>query len=345
MATLGVAIGGPYATLGALAAEVERHGFDTAWVAETSHDAMIQAAVAIQATSTVTVGTNIALAFPRSPTVTAMQAWDLDEISGSRFVVGLGSQVKRIIEERFSADFDRPALRMAEYVQAMHAAWAMERGEDVRFEGEIYRVLRPGLTGLGRSHERQPPPVLVAAVGPLMTRAAATYADGLLGHPFTSERYLTTSVLPRIDQALADASRSRDDFKVCQGVIVAISDDGVTARQEAKQQVGFYGTTPNYRAVFAAHGDDELNLTLRRVWRRTSGDPDALAAEISDDVLDRYAVAGTPDEVADRLEAIARHVDHVILGGAWYRVPMQRMAENLWAIMTTFGSVATPEGP
>lgn len=341
MATLGVAIGGPYATLGALAGQVERHGFSTVWVAETGQDAMIQAAVAIQATSTIAVGTNIALAFPRSPTVTAMQAWDLDEVSGGRFVVGLGSQVKRIVEERFSAAFDRPAKRMAEYVQAMRAVWAMERGQDVRFEGDIYRVLRPGLTGLGRSTERTPPPLMVAAVGPLMTRVAATHADGILGHPFTSERYLTDAVLPRIDEALATAGRDRAALRVCQGVIVSIAEDRQVARDEARAQLGFYATTPNYLPVLAAHGDEDLSRTLRRVWRRTSGDPRALASEISDEVLDRYAAAGTPDEVAERVEVIARHVDHVILGGAWYRVPVARMAENLWAILTTFGEPAT----
>lgn len=336
--TYGVAIGGPYRTLGALAAEVERNGFGAVWVAETGQDAIIQAAVAIQATSTITVGTNIALAFPRSPTVTAMQAWDLDDVSGGRFAIGLGSQVKRIVEERFSSAFDRPALRMAEYVQAMRAVWEMERGTPASFEGELYRVVRPGLTGLGNAIDRTPPPVLVAAVGPLMIRTAATHADGILGHPFTCERYLVDDVLPRVDAALTEADRSRADFRLCQGVIVSVSDDRNVARDEARAQLGFYATTPNYRPVLAAHGDEGLSPTLGRVWRRTRGDAQALAAEISDEVLDRYAVAGTAEEVAERLDTIARHVDHVILGGAWYGVTPSRMADNLAGIIATFGA-------
>ena len=115
----GVALGGPYAFLPELARQAESHGFDAVWVSETGQESIVQATVCLTATSRIEVGTNITLAFPRSPTITAMQAWDLDELSGGRFIVGLGSQVKRIIEERFSAEFDQPAKRMAEYVQAM----------------------------------------------------------------------------------------------------------------------------------------------------------------------------------------------------------------------------------
>lgn len=338
MATRGVALGGPYAFLGELGRQVEAKGFDAAWVSETTQNATVQAAVLAHATSRIDIGTNITLAFPRSPTVTAMEAWDLNELTGDRFVVGLGSQVRRIIEDRFSADFDRPARRMAEYVQAMQTVWRMERGEDVTFDGEIYRVLRPGLGGRGKATDRRIPRVYVAAVGPLMTRAAARHADGLLGHPFTSDRYLTGEVLPRVDEALQEAGRSRDDFTVCSGVILCIADDREVAVREAKQQIAFYGTTPNYQGVFASYGDEALTGKLREVFKQDPANVDALVAAVPDEAVDRYAVAGTPDEVRDKLAQIEQHVDHIILGGAWYRVPPQRLAENLWAILETFGS-------
>lgn len=336
-ATLGVAVGGPYATLPDLGRQVEQRGFDAVWVSETDHSSLVQAAVLVQATSRVDVGTNITVAFPRSPTVTAMAAWDLCELSDDRFVLGLGSQVRRIVTDRFSAPFDRPAARMAEYVQAMRTVWNMERGERAPFRGEIYRVVRPGLTGLGSAGHRALPRVFVAAVGPLMTTTAATYADGLLGHPFTSPRYLAHDVLPRVEQVLSDAGRAREDFALAQGVILAVSDDRAEAVREAKVQVGFYGTTPNYSGVFAANGEAHLTEDLARVFADTGGDPDALAAAVPDDVVQRYAIAGTPDEVRHRLEAFEPLVDHLILGGAWYRVPPSRMAENLAAIVETFG--------
>jgi probable F420-dependent oxidoreductase len=338
VATRGIGLGGPYGFLGELGKQVEAKGFDAAWVSETTQSATIQASVLVQATERIDVGTNITLAFPRSPTVTAMEAWDLNELSGDRFVTGLGSQVKRIIEERFSSDFDRPAKRMAEYVQAMQTVWRMERGEDVTFDGEIYKVLRPGLGGRGTATDRKLPRTYVAAVGPLMTRAAATYADGLLGHPFTSDRYLTDDVLPRVDEALADAGRDRSGFTVAQGVILCIADDRAVAVREAKQQIAFYGTTPNYQGVFASYGDEALTSQLRQVWKDTGQDLDALVAAVPDEAVDRYAVAGTPDEVKDKLAEIERHVDHLILGGAWYKVPPPRLAENLWAILETFGT-------
>lgn len=338
----GVAIGGPYVFLPELARQAESHGFDAVWVSETGQESIVQATVCLTATSEIQVGTNITLAFPRSPTITAMQAWDLDELSGGRFIVGLGSQVKRIIEERFSAEFDQPAKRMAEYVQAMRTVWRIERGEDVTFDGDIYRVLRPGLAGPGRAAERTMPRVYVAAVGPLMTAAAATHADGILGHPFTSLRYITDSVLPRIDEALASSGGARDDFTVAQGLILCVSEDREVARREAAAQIAFYGTTPNYLPVFASHGDEHLMDEYRRVFVSSGRDPEAMAAAVTDEVLDRYAVAGTPDEVRDRVAEFSSHLDHLILGGAWFGVPQQRMAENLWAILETFGR---PTGP
>lgn len=339
MTTLGIALGGPYAALPELGRQIEARGFDAVWVLEAMQDPFVQATLLAQATSRIDIGTNIALAFPRSPTITAMTAWDLNEISGDRFVLGLGSQVRRIIEERYSAPFDRPAARMREYVEAMRAVWAMERGEDVTFDGEMYQVLRPALNGLGRARDRKVPRTYVAAVGPLMTTVAATVADGMLGHPFTSDRYLQREVVPRVESALAAAGRARADFTLAQGVILCVSDDRDVAVREAKLQIAFYGSTPNYRPVFESYGDEELAATLNQVLKSSRKDPDAMVAAVPDEAVARYAVAGAPDEVRDQLAEIAAHVDHLILGGAWFKVPPARMAENLFAILETFARV------
>lgn len=336
----GLMIKATYAELGDLARRAEDAGFSSVWVSETKYDSIVQASVLVQATKKVDVGTNITLAFPRSPTVTAMQAWDLADLSGDRFVLGLGSQVKRIIEERFSADFDQPAKRMAEYVQAMRAVWQMERGEDVTFEGDIYRVLRPGLAGLGSSSARKSPPVCVAAVGPLMTRAAATYADGLLGHPFTSVPYLRNQVIPRMEEARAESGRSHESFRLVQGIITSISDDREQARWEARRQIAFYGTTPNYREVFASCGEAELTDVLRDVWTRSKQDPEALAEAVPDAAVDRYAIAGTPDEARDRLKEVAPYVDDVVLGSVWWQTDRARMTEINAAIIDTFSTTS-----
>lgn len=329
----GIAISGSFEELPAFGEAAEASGYDAVWVSETDQSAVVQAAVVAAATKSIRVGTNITLAFPRSPVATAMEAWDLAALSHDRFVLGLGSQVRRIIEERFSSDFDRPAQRMAEYVQAMRATWRMEQGHQATFEGEIYRVRRPGVFGYGSSRDRSQPPVYVAAVGPMMTQVAARHADGLLGHPFTSDRYITGALLPRVEAALADAGRDRSEFSIAQGVMVAVADDTELARQDIKAQIAFYGTTPNYQGVFASYGDEDLTADLRTVFRESGQDREAMAAAVPDEAVDRYAVVGTPKGVADRLAELEALVDHLILIPPWYQVPHERRRQNLAALL------------
>jgi probable F420-dependent oxidoreductase len=336
MSSRGILIRAPYARLPALSRQVEAAGFDTAWVGESVQSATVQAAVVAGATSTIRIGTNITLALPRSPAVTAMEAWDLNEVADGRFIIGLGSQVRRIIEERFSAAFDHPAGRMGEYLQAMQAAWAMECGRPETFEGRHYRVMRPGLGGYGQGSEDRVPPAYLAAVGPRMTEIAARHADGWIGHPLTSDRYLTDVVLPQI--AVALEGRQRSAFTICQNIICSVAETTELAVREAKHQIAFYGTTPNYKRVFAPYGDEHLTDQLRQVWRDTGQDIDALVDVIPDEVAHRYAVAGTPAEVADRLRQIEPHVDHVILGPPRYKIPDARIEEKTVAILEAFGS-------
>lgn len=337
----GLALVGGYDRLGQLAQSAEAAGFDAVWVSETTANSTVQAAVVATATERIDVGTNVTLAFPRSPTVAAMEAWDLNLLTGHRFVLGLGTQIRRIVEERFSAAFDRPAARMEDYLQALRTVWRMERGEAVVHDGEFYRVLRPGLGGPGDQTGRRLPRVYVAAVGPLMTQVAARRADGLIGHPFTSVEYVRDHVVPRVEEILDREGRAARDFTLCQGLTVCIAEDRDVARHEARQQIGFYGSTPNYAGVFDSCGDGALGERLRQLWRRGRPSLPALVAAVPDEAVDRYAIAGSPDEVKGRLDQMATHVDHVILSGAWYGVDSGRAAENLDAIVETFGTEAS----
>ena len=335
-------IGGPFEVVGALAAACEEKGFDAVWVAETDKTSLVQAAVAIEATSSIQVGTNITLAFPTAPTAQAMLAWDLGALSGGRFSIGLGSQVQRIVEDRFGVDFRPAAKRMREYVEAMRSAWAFHLGEDdAAYEGDLYHVRHPGVTGGGhaRGSDLPVPPVYVAAVGPLMVKAACAAADGMLGHPFTSDRYIRDTVLPRIEDGLAEADRDRDEFTLAQGFMVATSDDGQQAREWCKQQIAFYGTTPNYRAVFESYGDEHLLDTLRTVFKRDRTDVEALRAAVPEEAVDRYAVAGTPAEVRDRLRELEPLADHVVIGGPWYRMHDEELLETTGATLDVVESL------
>jgi hypothetical protein len=257
------------AGLGELAATVEGLGYDSVWTAETGSTAFIQAAVVAQATSRARVGTAIALAFPRSPGVAAMTAIDLDELSGGRFVCGLGSQVKRVNEERFSTPFEHPAPKMREYALAMRAFIGGHFGEEPNFEGRFYKVTMA-------PWPRVPPPVrrdipiYFAAVNEHMQRAAGEVADGVIGHPMTSVDYINKVVLPAIAKGAAKAGRKPQDCELVQQVIVAISDDREVAKQAAKQQVGFMRPRALMRRCWRCTGSRGSSaICARRLRPRT----------------------------------------------------------------------------
>lgn len=193
----GIGIGGPMGMIGPMAKNVEDAGFESCWAAETNKSSFVMAQIAIMNTSKIKIGTAITLAFPRSPTITAMEAMDLDELSGGRFMIGLGTQVKRVNENRFSVKFEHPGPKLREYAQVMRTVIAANRGEDVEFEGRFYTVTMPTFGGL-----REPPPrdvpIYFAAVNSKMASYCGEVADGLLGHPLSSLRYIEEVIRPAI---------------------------------------------------------------------------------------------------------------------------------------------------
>lgn len=311
---LGLVIGGPLASLGDLAARAESAGFGSLWLHEAGHDVTVAATIATQATTRVRIGTDVSVAFARTPTLAAFGAWDLQELSGGRFALGLGSQVRVIVEEGFGAEFRPPAARMGEYLQVLHATFATMQGEPTPFEGDYYQITRPAPYTVP-APDRPAPPVLLAAVGPLMTRTAARHADGIMGHPFTTPDFVTGHLLPRVHEALEQTGRDRSSFEVTTGTIVEVDEDRDQARRQARRQVAFYGSTPNYRQVFAVNGDAHLLEDCRDALR--SGGLTDLHRAIPDRVLDHYAIAGTPVEVRTRLADWRGLVDHLILTPAW----------------------------
>ncbi len=184
---LGVVVGGDLRALARLASQAEERGFESVWVAETARSAFVQAAVACQATSRVRVGTDIALAFPRSPTITAMAARDLAELSGGRFALGLGSQVKRVNEQRFGIPFEHPAPRMEEAVGAIREVLATFDGRPIDHRGRFYSITMPPFPGAGPAPGGGVP-IYLAAVNERMAEAAGRVADGVLGHPIPAVR-------------------------------------------------------------------------------------------------------------------------------------------------------------
>lgn len=329
----GMAVGGPLQAIGPLAKAIEDRGFDSVWSTETSSNPFIQAALAAQTTSRVRVGTAIALAFPRSPGIAAMEAVDLDELSGGRFVLGLGTQVKRVNEQRFSTPFEHPAARLAEYAAALRAFWGGYAGKPPRLQGRFYTLTMapwPRMT----PPVRERIPIYFAAVGPGMLRAAGRVADGVIGHPLTSPRYIREVVLPTIASGAQASGRSPADVELVQSVMVCISEDRALARREVSQQIGFYATTREYAPVLAMHGFEAVMPTLRRAYAER--DMDRLAALVPEEMAEAYAVYGTPEEVREKMQRFEGLAGELLLGGPWYRVAPDRLLENHLAILRTF---------
>ena len=330
----GIGVGGPLNLIGPMSKMVEDAGFESCWAAETTNTAVVSAAVAIAATNRIRVGTAIALAFPRSPTITAMTAWDLDELSGGRFICGLGTQVKRINENRFSVKFEHPAPKLKEYAQVMRVVWAANRGEERVHEGRFYRVTMPGFHGHPQP-DRRDVPIYFAAVGKVMARTCGEVADGLIGHPIASPRYLSDVIRPAIAHGAEPAGRKPSDCSLTASPLISISDDVDLARREAKLQIAFYATTRTYRAILELHGRADIIGDLRTAF--DARDKERMIELIDDDLCDAIAAAGPQAEVRDRLKSWEPVADRLLVSGPWYGPRPERMMENYQALVETFG--------
>jgi len=290
----------------ATARELEDRGYAGVWASEVAQDPFLVLHAAALGTARVSVGSGIAVAFARSPMTLAYTAYDLQRYSRGRFVLGLGTQIQAHVERRFSMPWSAPAARMREYVGALRAIWASwTDGTPLRFRGEHYRhtLMTPMFTPA--VHEWGPPPVHLAAVGPLMTRLAGEAADGLLAHSFTTARYLRERTLPALQEGLDAAGRDRAAVQVSlPGFVVTGRDDAERARaaDAVRAQIAFYGSTPAYRPVLELHGWGGLGDELHTL--STGRDPDrwrAMARLVDDEVLGTFAVVAEPDAVGPAL--------------------------------------------
>ncbi len=331
----GIGVGGPMGMIGPMAKMVEDAGFESCWAAETTNTAFIQASTAIHHTSKIGVGTAIALAFPRSPTIAAMTAWDLDELSGGRFVLGLGSQVKRVNENRFSVKFEHPAPKLKEYAEAIRTVWAANRGEDVTYEGRFYTITMPTFHGQAQPHRRDVP-IYFASVGKLMSRICGEVADGLLGHPLASPLYLAEVVKPAIAEGAERVGRKPSECNLTASPLISISDDIDLARRELKLQIAFYSTTRTYTGILELHGKADIVPDLRSAFE--AKDKDRMIELIDDELCDAIGIAGPQNEVKDRLEPWQGIADRLMVAGPWYGPSPGRMMENYQALVETFGT-------
>lgn len=322
------------------AQRLEGLGLDALWTFETSHEPFIPLAFAATATERIQLGTNIAVAFARTPMAAAMAAWDLSRASGGRFKLGLGTQVRAHIERRFGAAFDRPAARVKEYIQCVRAIWDnWQNGSKPDFEGEFYRfrLMNPFFNPGPIDHPRIP--IYLAGVNPTILRTAGEVADGVHVHPFHSVRYLKEVARPAIDEGARRQGKSVEDLELYAPVfaITGFNGEEISQREAfVRQQIAMYASTPSYRVMMELHGWLPAAEKLSKMVRL--GEWDAISAEISDEMMDTFAVSAPPEKLPALLrERYAGLLDRVSL---YYPLPREDPAERWREFVEAFHSAA-----
>ncbi len=285
------------------AALAEAAGLDAVLVEETKDDPFQLLALGAANTSTIGVGTSVAMAFPRSPTVTAMSAWSLQKLSNGRFLLGLGTQVRAHIQRRYGFDWSAPAPWMRDYVLAMRAVWDCWQNETpLQFESEHYNLnLMVPLFNPGPiEHPRIP--VHLAAIGPYMCAVAGEVADGIRLHPVCTPRFIDEEVLPALAKGASRSRRDIDEVEVCMKPLI-----GTAPNEEAleavvrtvRARVAFYLSTPSYRRTFELHGWGDSARQASVLSREARWEE--LPGLVSDEMLHTVAAVATYDNIADEL--------------------------------------------
>ena len=310
----------PLGKMQALARDASAAGFSGLVITEAGRTAYLGCAAAALAAPELDILTGVAVAFPRSPMVTAQVAWELADATGGRFRLGLGTQVRAHIERRYGMEFDPPGPRMKDYVLALRAIFRGFRGEPLGHRGDFWDLsLLPAMWSPG-AIDVDDPPIDIAAVNPWMLRLAGEVADGLHVHPLNNPTYLEQTVLPELAAGAARGGRSVDDLSLIIPTFAAPSDEW---RELARMQVSFYGSTPNYAFLFEQLGREGTTARLRE--KQKAGDIAGMAAVIDDELLDHFCISGDWAEIADgiveRYGGTADRVVSYFAGMAWQRDP------------------------
>ena len=313
----------PLARMQHLARDADAAGFSGIVVTEAGRTAYLGCAAAALAAE-IDILTGVAVAFPRSPMVTAQVAWELAEATNGRLRLGLGTQVRAHIERRYGAEFDHPGPRLREYVAAIRSAFSAFRGDPLHHDGEFWNLsLLPAMWSPGEIAVPDPP-IDLAAVNPWMLRMAGEVADGIHVHPLNTPAYLRDTVAPNLEAGASKAGRSPADLEVIVPTFAApgsTSDAVQEWRELARMQVAFYGSTPNYAFIFDQLGREGTTARLRE--RQKAGDLAGMAAVIDDDLLEHFCVSGDWAQVADdlieRYQGTATRIVSYFAGMAWAR--------------------------
>ena len=290
--------------IGAQALRLETMGYDGLRLAELNHEPFMPLAIAAEHTEHIELVTSVAVAFARNPMTLAQTAHDLNAFSRGRLVLGIGSQVKPHVERRFSMPWHKPAKQMREFIEAMQAIFdCWYDGKRLEFVGEYYQHTLMPATFTPQNTDAPRPRISLSATGPLMTRVAAECADGMIMHPFSSEKYMTEVTLPAIEEGLRSRGQTLEQFQLDYAPMIATGEDEESLQKaisHVRDRIAFYGCTVAYRPVLDIHGWGALQDDLIDLNRRHA--TSAMADLITDDILHTIAIVGTPDQVVEQMK-------------------------------------------
>ncbi|MFV0533516.1 MAG: TIGR03617 family F420-dependent LLM class oxidoreductase [Cumulibacter sp.] len=286
---------------------LEEAGYIGLFTAETNVEPFLPLAIAAGATDRVELGTSIAIELARSPMTTAQVAHQLHGLSRGRFVLGLGSQIRPHITRRFGMPWDRPIARMEAHIDSIQAIWRTWReGTPLQVRNDFFTIDLMPPAFFPPRHEHPDPRIMLAAVGPAMTRLAARKADGIFAHGYTTADYLANVTIPTIENELAAHGRDRSEFRIQGSMLAAMGstdEELEKATDVLRHRVSFYSSTPSYHRVLAHHGWEDLGHDLHRMSK--SDDPlrwDKMADVVPDEVLNAFGIIGTPTQVRDEAQ-------------------------------------------
>jgi probable F420-dependent oxidoreductase len=315
-----------------LGVAAEDAGLDSVWHVEINREPTVPLTAIAGRTKRIRLGTGVAI-WARSPILASLVAANLDEFSGGRFLYGLGTGPPDWNRRFHGMSYDRPARRIREYVDVMRGAWkAAYDGSSFDYEGEIYRVedyRRP------LRQERERIPIVLAAVQSRMCELVGEVADGVLFNVLSTPRYVREFAVPHLERGAARAGRNAREVERAAAITAAVDGDASEARRWARHHIAFYSVIPYFDVMFDLHGFQREAAAIREAAGR--GDPEAMIDAVSDEMIDTFALTGTPDECRRQLAAWG-DIDVAVLFPPTFRLAPDEIMANHRALIETFAS-------
>jgi len=318
-----------------LAIKAENSNFHSVWTTELYRTSFQQLAAAASVTKKIKLGTAVALAFTRSPLITALTALDLDELSGGRIILGLGTGAKNTNERYHGIKFGKPVKRIKECLEIVnHFISSSYAGNDYVYNGEYYEI---DSRGFKRAFKpvREKIPFFIAGIGENMIRSSAEIADGYLGHVVCSLQYLEKIAMPAINKGLSKSGRNRKNFTISSIITCAVTDNFEKGKKAAKATIGFYATVRTYRKPFELAGFSEQVEKIRECYFKK--DIKGMIDNVTDDMVDEFAVIGDADSCREKINRYREIIDLPILSAPHYFIDFNEVKEYQDGLLRVFG--------